>query len=367
MPGSDTKYISINGGTLVSDISRLSSLLKTRRTLAFAYGFMFAFVAFTVFLAFNPSPNSSSPWFSNIFTSSSVTTSYDSYRSRFSSIFSYFSPNNSSSDQQEHDFSTLPTQSDAGSNTSLSQPSGANNGVRDLPIVQNRTQNTVDSVKPLVFQANQSNNASIVSEVSSTAKNNTQNIQNSDKDHALKPNQTTIPSPMIPVRANTKSVSPVPANQNAKSSTKPVSPVPANQNPQSPTNSASSVKGNSGKQEKGVEVKNEASNYTASLSKKHSNGSKQKNETNSEASANQGIESLLNCDLFDGEWVRDDSYPLYKPGSCSLIDEQFNCIINGRPDKDYQKYKWKPKSCTLPRYELKLLSMIIWVFYNLYE
>ncbi|KAJ6304021.1 hypothetical protein OIU77_017823 [Salix suchowensis] len=63
----------------------------------------------------------------------------------------------------------------------------------------------------------------------------------------------------------------------------------------------------------------------------------------------QGIDDLVNCNFFDGKWVKDDSYPLYKPGSCSLIDEQFNCILNGRPDKDYQKYKWKPKGCTLPR------------------
>ncbi|KAF3589071.1 hypothetical protein F2Q69_00031863 [Brassica cretica] len=46
------------------------------------------------------------------------------------------------------------------------------------------------------------------------------------------------------------------------------------------------------------------------------------------------IKSLKNCDFHEGEWVKDDSYPLYKPGSCNLIDEQFTCISNGRPD-DY--------------------------------
>ncbi|CAN1154512.1 hypothetical protein LINPERHAP2_LOCUS20048 [Linum perenne] len=50
------------------DFKSLLSPLKTKRSLPFLYGFMFAFVVFTVFLAFNPSPNSSSPWFfSNIF------------------------------------------------------------------------------------------------------------------------------------------------------------------------------------------------------------------------------------------------------------------------------------------------------------
>ncbi|TXG57982.1 hypothetical protein EZV62_015811 [Acer yangbiense] len=63
----------------------------------------------------------------------------------------------------------------------------------------------------------------------------------------------------------------------------------------------------------------------------------------------QGIETLMNCDLFDGEWVYDDSYPLYKQGSCSFIDHEFNCFQNGRLDTDYQKMKWKPKGCNLPR------------------
>lgn len=82
------------------------------------------------------------------------------------------------------------------------------------------------------------------------------------------------------------------------------------------------------------------SNFSSSVLKKPSNGT------------NAGlVEKLANCDLFDGEWVSDDSYPLYKPGSCSLIDEKFNCFANGRPDDAYCKLKWKPKGCNLPRYE----------------
>ncbi|CDY46339.1 BnaC01g30310D [Brassica napus] len=65
------------------------------------------------------------------------------------------------------------------------------------------------------------------------------------------------------------------------------------------------------------------------------------------------------CDFHEGEWVKDDSYPLYKPGSCYLIDEQFTCITNGSPDVEFQKLKWKPKQCTLPRLNGgKLMEMI---------
>ncbi|KAM1472496.1 hypothetical protein ACFX2I_028743 [Malus domestica] len=63
--------------------------------------------------------------------------------------------------------------------------------------------------------------------------------------------------------------------------------------------------------------------------------------------------STDDCDLFDGMWVRDDSYPLYAPGSCPLIDESFNCFLNKRPDNRYEKYRWQPKHCNIPRLDGK--------------
>lgn len=72
------------------------------------------------------------------------------------------------------------------------------------------------------------------------------------------------------------------------------------------------------------------------------------------------VRQLVKCDLYDGDWVRDESYPVYyKPGLCNLIDEQFDCFGNGRPDTDFQKLKWKPKGCDLPRLNGKhMLEML---------
>ncbi|KAE8022365.1 hypothetical protein FH972_008168 [Carpinus fangiana] len=41
------------------------------------------------------------------------------------------------------------------------------------------------------------------------------------------------------------------------------------------------------------------------------------------------------CDVYDGRWIYDDSYPLYSLTHCSFILNQFACQRNGRPDRLY--------------------------------
>ncbi|XP_058082508.1 protein trichome birefringence-like 10 [Magnolia sinica] len=61
------------------------------------------------------------------------------------------------------------------------------------------------------------------------------------------------------------------------------------------------------------------------------------------------------CNLFEGEWVWDETYPLYQSKDCRFLDVGFRCSENGRPDKFYTKWRWQPKHCNLPRFDAKTM------------
>lgn len=302
-----TKHVPLgSGGTVLSE---LKSLLRApRRTAAFAYGFMLASVALTVFLLFNPSPNSSSssPWLSNVFTSPSTA---DSYRSQFSSFFSYFFHNSSSSSSSPPQLLApnfipppppTPNSPHRSENASVSQPLGVKNHTKvpDLATAL-RTNGT------------------------SSSRNPTQISPSGSKPHAVNP---------TPANRTRNSGGPSSSRPAKNDTAKAVKIVPA---------------------DRGI-----ASNNATSLPKtKSDNNIKSAPVTEaSNGKGNDRLESLKKCNFFDGQWVKDDSYPLYKPGSCSLIDEQFNCVPNGRPDTDYHEFKWKPEGCDLPRCDLYTCS-----------
>lgn len=68
------------------------------------------------------------------------------------------------------------------------------------------------------------------------------------------------------------------------------------------------------------------------------------------------------CDLFEGNWVWDENYPLYLSKDCSLLDNGFRCSEDGRPDLSYTKWRWQPKDCNMPRFLLRCFMLIFHCF-----
>ncbi|XP_020267889.1 protein trichome birefringence-like 42 [Asparagus officinalis] len=73
------------------------------------------------------------------------------------------------------------------------------------------------------------------------------------------------------------------------------------------------------------------------------------------SSGNGKLEALIKeeeeCDIFDGMWVYDPkNYPLYHYYQCPFLSDQVVCQKNGRPDSDYEHWRWKPRGCDIPRF-----------------
>ncbi|KAL4352665.1 hypothetical protein GQ457_06G010900 [Hibiscus cannabinus] len=316
------KYAPIHGGTTTVPVEfkNLSTIIKTRRIVAF---FMFGFVGFFYFLVFPPSSNSFSPWVTNISFSSS---SAYSFRSRSSAFFNYFFRNSSSSQHQWHP---------------LNSTSSRNNATQALLPAQN-TNKTQSLSRDKQFPIP-------VSPPCGLNKTQTSVL------HANQPTLSPPPPPLPNVNQNPPRTEPQAMNKPDSANVN-VNVFNSNQNATLPgktleaanqsTNSAPKPK-SPNKLRSGLVQEGLGSNNSSSLTPKPSNASG--SGSPDKEGMEKLIDSLMNCDLFDGKWVKDDSYPLYKPGSCSFIDEQFSCFANGRPDNHYEKLKWKPNGCILPR------------------
>ncbi|KAH7525175.1 hypothetical protein FEM48_Zijuj06G0197200 [Ziziphus jujuba var. spinosa] len=63
--------------------------------------------------------------------------------------------------------------------------------------------------------------------------------------------------------------------------------------------------------------------------------------------------SIEKCNLFQGKWIPDENYPLYNASDCPFAERGFNCFANGRRDRGYSKWRWKPKDCDIPRFNVQ--------------
>ncbi|GLJ23466.1 hypothetical protein SUGI_0444300 [Cryptomeria japonica] len=61
------------------------------------------------------------------------------------------------------------------------------------------------------------------------------------------------------------------------------------------------------------------------------------------------------CNLFTGKWVNDESYVLYVDGPCPFASAEVNCRKNGRVGSSYERWRWQPNDCDLPRFDALLM------------
>ncbi|KAL9271069.1 trichome birefringence-like protein [Drosera capensis] len=298
-----------------------------RKSKLFVYLFLFLFVSFTLFLAFSSSSSSSSA------------SLFGSYGSHFSSIFSHFFPNSTSTSPP--DSTALPTPASSGARTDDSSGFFRSNQTAKETKAETRPPD------PAIFPKGAANSSA----GNSSAGNSSAGIgavKGISASLSRKPtNISSISAAETPPAIAVKTVSAPAATDQTSSS----SPAPATATSQTIPETTVTVAKNV---TASVSVPI-VSNKTVSGFPVSGGGVAAKVMTEEEM-----VRQLVKCDLYDGDWVRDESYPVYyKPGSCNLIDEQFDCLGNGRPDTDFQKLKWKPKGCDLPRLNGKhMLEML---------
>ncbi|KAM7262418.1 hypothetical protein ACFE04_000101 [Oxalis oulophora] len=86
----------------------------------------------------------------------------------------------------------------------------------------------------------------------------------------------------------------------------------------------------------------------------------EENVNDNEVELTKKYSSRNSCDEYfsNGKWVYDESYPLYD-STCPYLSHAVTCQKNGRPDSEYQKWRWQPhtQSCSIPRFDaLKFLG-----------
>ncbi|XP_002984022.2 protein trichome birefringence-like 25 [Selaginella moellendorffii] len=69
--------------------------------------------------------------------------------------------------------------------------------------------------------------------------------------------------------------------------------------------------------------------------------------------------STRDCDLSKGKWIPEAAPPLYTNETCRYIQGHQNCLKNGRPDRGFLAWRWRPDECDLPRFDPALFLRVM--------
>ncbi|CAA7056027.1 unnamed protein product [Microthlaspi erraticum] len=132
------------------------------------------------------------------------------------------------------------------------------------------------------------------------------------------------------------------------------------------SNNSNNNKNNSllNKSETFVGLQLDNNNNNKNNNNNNSNSNNSSDNSNNSSSNNNNIsskrvgfleESGNDCDVFDGDWVWDESYPLYQSKDCRFLDIGFRCSEFGRSNLSYTHWRWQPRHCDLPRFDAKVM------------
>ncbi|KAK9132043.1 hypothetical protein Scep_011571 [Stephania cephalantha] len=63
------------------------------------------------------------------------------------------------------------------------------------------------------------------------------------------------------------------------------------------------------------------------------------------------VQTREKCDIYNGRWVYDQkAHPMYETSRCPFLSNQVTCRKNGRPDHDYERWRWEAMNCEIPRF-----------------
>lgn len=358
----------------LSEWRKLVSPVKGRKNSMFAIGFVLAVLVCSLFLGFNyPNKLVANPmdhrqsWFPSVFRDSS----------RSNSFFKFMFPDSTAEETDESVFDNAGQTPDLGADgtqsivNNVSAPLVDNAG-KMTDLRTNRTQGIVNNGSvPVIDNAGQMPdprtnsahgihdsgskpvNSPVIDGLDKTtiSGNSTQKtvpggfnnkppgvVSSSDSSHNSTQGTVTVPPGVVS------------SSYSSKNSTQGTVPVPPGVVSSSDSSQSTKSMANSSQSPKSMADSSQSPKSMANSSVAPPDLVPSSTELNPQRVVNGSTKSAeKKCDIFFGRWVPDDTGTLYPPGSCPHIDESFNCFINRRPDNGYEKWRWQPHDCNIPR------------------
>ncbi|KAK7290381.1 hypothetical protein RIF29_04770 [Crotalaria pallida] len=77
------------------------------------------------------------------------------------------------------------------------------------------------------------------------------------------------------------------------------------------------------------------------------------------SSNTETTETIRRCNISIGNWAPYLEGPYYNNETCHFMNDRQNCLMHGRPDRDFLNWRWKPDGCVLPLFDATLFLKLV--------